>query len=1477
MPKINRYRFIAIPYGVKGEKNWISDLIIEPEEQHLLYNLQNRGGKGVALLLLLQSVLPKEKMSAKGGDPERENSLTRIVNHSDFTTGHVLVEWALDTDDEKYLLTGVCFTGKKDENRGIKYPVVFCYTNEYSSMDDPMGLENIPIVENGKSKSYSRWRNKLKDLEKQYPRLEYYNYEDSDKKKSYQNKLISYNIFPEEWLNIKKINSAEGAMDGYFTNADTDGKLVKEIIFSAVISVHGGREDSIKDHWVEMFKGCREKVRNVSYIEKSLSDFRKLYDQIADLVTLFEDLCNINDKLEAEEAHLYSYYLKVFAEKENMEEYIKMLQDELEKLNNQLNDMIWEEQSVGWYEVSLEIQSLKEKLYQKQTEVNDAAKALRLEKETLNKQKVLYQMPKIEEYENQIYKLETQINNRYKTKEELYNKFKVAATKYYHKLLEKIEAYQKRYEATELEKKECEDNYNHLSQKIKELRDKRDDYIQVKSKKEQDIERYNEKKEELRKKEYALEQLKCPEGSIVKLNDLLAKTNHQIENISESISDLEKEKENYNTKLNSLERIKGSLEPIIDNLDKELSKIYKEKDALEDQFASMLDLEKVNILENHQEILGEVQNQYEKIKHNKDKIITEIANDQEIQKLYDRSGIYIPNEGVSEIAEFLRKKDISFWFGSEWLINQDEKTKKRILEKNPLVGYGLIVDEKDMKYIKNLRLEKIINSPVPIFKKSDVNIEGVSIVSHYGIELFSDPDKLLNYINNINNKISQNKEKRQKFEETEKELNRLQFSIDSFVNENTPETIKKKEKELKEKKEELNNTEKEIANVFNSIENTKNNIDKNKSELDVLKESKEKYKTSIKDLEDFSKLHKIYIKSIKEKDEIIKEIEAIKKQIEETETKKEEVNDKKYELETSLTHIQNEKKELEKELDEVSTNKNDEVYDVSSEEFSQLKQEYRSLEESFNKGVADIEQLKKSLNYCRDSLNGQIGRVKELNYSLEEAKRLWEEHSYKKVSDYEVEQQSQKVAEAINKHNELKEAKEQIENSINEKNGVQNEKENQIFNTFGKKPKEFTDTDIENIVAEIKEKKSKIRSKINEYKTETEKHQVFCGKLDTEINKIENYDDIEKDEIGLQMLSEEEWKKYKEELDSGTKIARRLINELNSAKENRNEAKQNLDKEISKTRQLRKDDAQLFSDFVDKICGLLNQEQESDEYKKDKLREYLMMIDRKIENFYADKNEIDQEINEVKDEIVEELSTINKLIGEIEDYSKLGQKKQKTIFITYPEWDKEIGGKKIYEKIKEYIKLLNEEESSGKLTKSEVHKKIENMLDPAELFNIVCPFGKFEVKIKTPVMNKDLDSEDSYKLGDKIPWNHVVGFSGAQKYTSYFFMYVSMLIFIRRQLTNKTFPGTTLLADNPFGTTSADDNLSAIFDLANENNIQLLCFSGLKDSNIFKHFPVSYSMKLEPEFSQNRLVIDEARRIDLSDANVLSGGGYRKG
>jgi hypothetical protein len=272
---------------------------------------------------------------------------------------------------------------------------------------------------------------------------------------------------------------------------------------------------------------------------------------------------------------------------------------------------------------------------------------------------------------------------------------------------------------------------------------------------------------------------------------------------------------------------------------------------------------------------------------------------------------------------------------------------------------------------------------------------------------------------------------------------------------------------------------------------------------------------------------------------------------------------------------------------------------------------------------------------------------------------------------------------------------------------------------------------------------------------------------------------------------------------------------------------------------------------------------ESD-FEADVIRSSIIKINQHIDTLEQHtqkmKESVDVHLNTLKNDILYEVQQLREQLSKIDKFSKFNLKGSTyyTIRIDVPQIPSEedaLFNIEFY--LKDCIKELN---LSAYEDHKVIRKRIDNMMHPMNLFNVLIPLKTIKVKIRQP--------SQFTVVQDFEPWDIVAGLCGSQQYSCYFYMFVTVQSFIRSRLTGEKDSGSVLICDNPFSVASAEFILRNIFALADENNIQLICYSGLKDSDIYIYFPITYSAKLTKNY--DRLILTGER------LNRLVAGGYRK-
>jgi hypothetical protein len=90
-------------------------------------------------------------------------------------------------------------------------------------------------------------------------------------------------------------------------------------------------------------------------------------------------------------------------------------------------------------------------------------------------------------------------------------------------------------------------------------------------------------------------------------------------------------------------------------------------------------------------------------------------------------------------------------------------------------------------------------------------------------------------------------------------------------------------------------------------------------------------------------------------------------------------------------------------------------------------------------------------------------------------------------------------------------------------------------------------------------------------------------------------------------------------------------------------------------------------------------------------------------------------------------------------------------------------------------------------------------------------------------------------------------YSGGERFLAYFIVYSALTTYTRSRTTSESCDKTrsVFLIDNPFGATSSTHLLQALVEITSRFNLQLVCFSDLKQSSITNSFDLIYQLSLK--------------------------------
>ena len=349
MPNINRIRVNNVKYNF-GTQSY-DDFIMKMYGRNTLYDLANGGGKSVLMLLLMQCVIPNSTLDDK-------QPIEKLFRGNENTCIHSLVEWKLDdcdvTEGMRYMTTG--FAAKKagggssdqqtiegidvpdagkDEDKTtaeIEYFNYCIFYRDYNKND----IVNLPLVKGEERISYKGLRNYLLDLARTDKNIIVKVF---DRKGEYQRFIAEYGIYESQWELIRGINRTEGHVRTYFeTNFRTTRKIIEDLLIEEIIekayAVKTSAEGGV-GNTAGLLMTIQEELKTLAEKKKRIADYdheKELIELLSDRIEGYAGLLREKEKCAAGFADIYRI---IEQEKQTADEELAGLEKKREKLQKE--------------------------------------------------------------------------------------------------------------------------------------------------------------------------------------------------------------------------------------------------------------------------------------------------------------------------------------------------------------------------------------------------------------------------------------------------------------------------------------------------------------------------------------------------------------------------------------------------------------------------------------------------------------------------------------------------------------------------------------------------------------------------------------------------------------------------------------------------------------------------------------------------------------------------------------------------------------------------------------------------------------------------------------------------------------------------------------------------------------------------------------------------------------------------------------
>jgi hypothetical protein len=180
-------------------------------------------------------------------------------------------------------------------------------------------------------------------------------------------------------------------------------------------------------------------------------------------------------------------------------------------------------------------------------------------------------------------------------------------------------------------------------------------------------------------------------------------------------------------------------------------------------------------------------------------------------------------------------------------------------------------------------------------------------------------------------------------------------------------------------------------------------------------------------------------------------------------------------------------------------------------------------------------------------------------------------------------------------------------------------------------------------------------------------------------------------------------------------------------------------------------------------------------------------------------------------------------------YVRFGNVKCKTLDLNIP---KQLDGQ-----AKAYIEsMVNKVFTNLKNAPEDTTEYIKNSFSDRAMFNAITNTSTVSVR----VYKVRQDNTNTLERWESA-------YSGGERFLTYFIVYSTLMLYTRSHFTcqNGEKTRSVFLIDNPFGATSSNHLLKALVDVTSRYNLQLVCFSDLKQSSITNHFNLIYQLSLK--------------------------------
>jgi len=1460
MPRLNRIRVTNIKYD-QGKKH-LPDLLFETKGLDTLFILANGGGKSLLVQLFLQVILPNTRM----GKRKIEDLL-----QSNPYTGHIVVEWLLDTVGERrqFLCTGFCFSRGSNNEQPLRY---YNYLFEYDDQAD-LTIEQLPLItaseEEGGTKRPIQYQ-KFKDW------LREEGVQPLDRPEIYQQRLKSYQILPEEWKNIRQTNGAEGGVDKFFEKSKSTRQLMDNLLIPAVEEMIF-QDERKKQELVHAFTQYREMLLEIPVIKQNLQDFAMIRDAAQDIVNEVEVLHEQEKNFTAKTQEIVRLARSFSEFGEKAQKAIDVLEQEEEKLFCEHKEHDWQERSYEWFLRKLELEKAKttedtakedyakaESLWQKAEEEENHLQALYYfnEAEQAEQERLKYQQ-RLELMEQAEPELQALLVEKKKILKKVWENRKTALIQEFNsekevlaKLEEEKESLIKEKEADKLKQRELTKKSAVVENWLEEYKNKRQDLLNLPEVETEDV---LDSAASLEKRRATWQLYKQEEAKAIGRKGQLASL---LEESEQKVFALTKEDYQLKTELNGV---------------KEKLNLWQQEEDLLRGLLSERGIYLKSLLEEKEETIFRIKDLLVAVQEKKLGFQAELANLQEKWALVDGRDYYIPHHDLLKLKNRLERAGVYTALGSEWLAEQalTEAEKEAILQRQPFLPFALLLEKNQVNLVKNIvrqGKEWTCDLPLLFLVKSAEMIQGKEIGENFfplcqdelylfrpdTFKVYTSEDAFQGMKSRLQEKMELRNDEVKAEVEQERLLIGLQEKLADFYRQYSLTLVK----DWEEEKTRLVADRISLEQRLKMEEEQKVRFKQETSDLEEFLHEivweKEKLKEIIGKFVEFNELHLLNPSKAGEQKNLAEQLQQVEAEL----TK----------IEERLVTISGEMVEKNTCLKELNIQQGEHERDFIKYQLTTIEPEENGFVGDYNYARMEVEGILARLNKKqseRENIQELLGKtVDQYQKAMFEVKKRGVAGDWLQQKQQPVNQEEIMVAGQTSKKykRECEEKKEIWQEALSKTRSVQSLLEhiaNGIRQDFSREPYTgFTEINHVLEIASLKERKIAVEKHLEKISVERKEKTEWQNEV---VNAYELVFEIMPEEIQrlwteVTPFTDEGWRALQAKPRRFlTKCIKERNERASEIEKQKNIVNQQFERYLHK---LETTNNVKIKQFIRDVKVIMADQRL---YDYDFVQDQFLRIFEGLEQYEHQYNNTLAECDKNKVHLVDlclrRTESVYDSINEIPKNSRvrLYEHDLQVIRLDWRRRDEEDSRERLNNYLEQALVDLQAFKQEGK-NDDEINRMMEIKLQTRNLIEQIAPIENCRVLVYKPRKETML----RYSKPEYEAWDEVPKWSGGEEYSVYMTMFMIMLTHIRQQLDGTHNVWKVLLADNPFGKASSSHVWEPVFQIAKANRLQLICFTAHKQEEILKRFPVVYSLQLRSAYGQ-----------EIMQAELMESGFYR--